>query len=195
MWNLVPGTSWCSTRISRIDECMDTHATLLACHHLVVFPSSLPLLTLLIPSLLMPQCFFEIRGHFMVLLDLTDYWPFKVQWFGVRKSKFSPFSLPSKDARCNFPSRSESDFAGNSDVCTSTRKRGRGHKSRGRGDLWRGWEQPPTHTAHPAERNDILQENNCHLDFCTFILTTETFSFAWGGAVWACTLYSWFEDE
>ena len=42
LWNLVPGTSWRSTRISRIDECMDPHATLLACHHLLVFPSSLP---------------------------------------------------------------------------------------------------------------------------------------------------------
>lgn len=37
---------------------------------------------------------------------------------------------------------------------------------------------PNTHTDHPVEKDDILQENNYHFDFCTFILTTETSSFA-----------------
>lgn len=43
----------------------------------------------LLPFLLMSQLFSQT--HFMVLLDLKDYWPSKVQWLGIRRSKFSPF--------------------------------------------------------------------------------------------------------
>lgn len=73
----------------------------------------------------------KTRGHFTVLLVLTDYWLSKVQWFGIRRCKFFPFLYPLKERVVISPAEVKV-VSGNSHVCTGTRVRGRGGKTEGR---------------------------------------------------------------
>lgn len=90
--------------------------------------------------------------HSMALLGLTDHWPSKVQWFGIRRSNF-PLYLPFKEACCNFPSRSESDQV-YWHVCTGIRMTGPGAREEEEG-TFEGLRANLTY--HPGEGNENLR--------------------------------------
>lgn len=201
------GTSPCSTRIYRWVRGYS--------HHTVSVFTSLPFFLLLfpfwlffIPSPFMPQCSSETRGHFMVLLVLTDDWPSKAQWFGIRRSKFFPFLHVLKKRVVVSPAEVKVISGRLRCLHRAQEWGGEGARQEEEGTFG-GAESKSPHMFwlpsgkkwNPVFRGNIAivdnslsssrcQDKNLHFDFYTFLLTTGTSSFAWGGGIQGCAIYS-----